>query len=198
MKRLELKKDFFHGTLGNYVHQQYLVRRISPNEKATAITLIPKNASTTFRSHRIIANWRVSHWLHTKQSDFQEIAVLFRDPYQRWISGVTEYCHRVNEDPTTIDLDQIVFDEHTVAQSNYLYMLNPKKCIFFMLEDDGVNKINLAYNVLRDNKRDNITAKEISKAKVRDIILDIVGKDQEGKVKDYYKKDYMIMDKYYG
>ena len=67
-----------------------------------------------------------------------------------------------------------------------------------MLEDDGVNKINLAYNVLRDNKRDNVTAKEISKAKVRDIILDIVGKDQEGKVKDYYKKDYMIMDKYYG
>jgi len=136
--------------------------------------------------------------VHTSHSDFEEIGILFRDPYQRWISGVTEYCYRFNLDPKILNFDQIIFDGHTVAQSDYLYQINPKISYFFMIEDDGVNKINTAYNVFKEVYKDNATEDKLKKSGVRDIILDRINKNYESKVKDYYKKDYIIMDKYYG
>jgi len=198
MKRLDLKKDFFHDLLGNYVFQQFVVKRPASKEKATAIPLIPKNASTTLRHRKNRENWSISHWMHTSHSDFEEIGILFRDPYQRWISGVTEYCYRFNLDPKILNFDQIIFDGHTVAQSDYLYQINPKISYFFMIEDDGVNKINTAYNVFKEVYKDNATEDKLKKSGVRDIILDRINKNYESKVKDYYKKDYIIMDKYYG
>lgn len=199
MKRLDLKKNFFDVMYVNYVYQQYIVNRRDPRAKATAILLICKNASTTFREHRLMATWKVSHHLHTRQSDFQEIGILWRHPIGRWISGITEYCHRFNHDPKKIDLSQIQFDEHTVSQSDYCYELDPKKCTFFMLEDDGINKIHEQYHVFRGGPRHaNNTSRELKKAAVRDIIKERLDKNLESKIKDYYKKDFYILDKYYG
>lgn len=97
---------------------------------------IPKNASTFCANTvgerlgwREPLNFRQSYRVKTKIP-----FIVIRDPIERWITGITEFIVRSNLENNWINLNvfkNIVFDEHTIPQIEYLRDLNLDKAIIF-------------------------------------------------------------------
>lgn len=106
---------------------------ISP--KGSFYLNIPKNAST-YMTNLLLANG----WEHsTVNSTVTEAIVILRDPVERWISGFATYAaswllgagygsdhfrEDYNDLSQRIIFDQLVFDDHTTEQVQYVEQLD--------------------------------------------------------------------------
>ena len=98
---------------------------------------IPKNAST-YLSNILLSNGWQHHTLGDSSHLIKHIIVVLRDPMERWISGFATYCsswilgpnygsdHFVidyNELTERLIFDNLVFDDHTTPQSQFVEFL---------------------------------------------------------------------------
>lgn len=96
---------------------------LSPCKKY-AMVQIPKNSSSYWEVWLQQLGWTLHYNAHTPA---QTLLVQLRDPVERWIAGIAEYCYLYHNDavldmPTAARLfeDRVVFDDHTECQ-NYFY-----------------------------------------------------------------------------
>jgi hypothetical protein len=102
---------------------------------------IPKNAST-YLSNILFANGWKHHILNQGSAPLSQAIVILRDPVERWISGFATYAsswllgHSYGSDHFVRDYNQLVeriifdnliFDDHTTPQWNYVSQL-PATC----------------------------------------------------------------------
>jgi hypothetical protein len=110
---------------------------------------IPKNAST-FLSNVLQENGWEHYNLNDTQRAITEYVVVLRDPIDRWISGFATYAsswllgagygsdHFVqdyNELTERVIFDNLVFDDHTTPQAEYVGQLSAKPVTYFKLTD---------------------------------------------------------------
>lgn len=111
-----------------------------------AFLLIPKNASTTYMDLGHIDNTS-NHSIAWKN-----FIVTLRDPYTRWLAGVSEYYIRHESAYDRIEdlervLDKIELDEHTVPQIKFFkHLLENSHTEFYLLEH-GLEKVNDKYDL---------------------------------------------------
>jgi hypothetical protein len=117
---------------------------------------IPKNGST-YLSNILLSNGWQHHTLGDSSHLITHIIVVLRDPVERWISGFATYCsswilgpnygsdHFVedyNDLTERIIFDNLVFDDHTTPQSEFVKFLPKVKPItYFQLNTDTVENI---------------------------------------------------------
>ena len=109
-----------------------------------AFLMIPKNASTSYTSLGRIGN------TENNTIKLKNFIVTLRDPFSRWISGVSEYYVRHEFEYDRIEdlervLDKIELDEHTVPQIRFFEHLLDKKNTEFYLLENGLDKVNKKY-----------------------------------------------------
>jgi len=198
--KLKLDPKIFATYRADLCHGHWLGNRPRPKSKGRiAILLIPKNASQTI-SRNCSDAWRREFTRHNHDSHIINYVVLLRDPLRRWVSGVVEYCVRNNKDIRTLDLDKMIFDEHTVPQFEHCYFINPDKCDFYVLEDNGIQEIYENYNIKSGNIENANEAKEIkAKHAPTKWLKNYVSKNPafRQKIKKFYARDYSIIKQYY-
>ena len=143
---------------------------------------IPKNAST-YMTNLLLAN----EWTHSDVYDpkINECIVILRDPVERWISGFATYAASwllgygygsdhfrddYNELVQRVIFDQLIFDDHTTEQVQFIYQLGTKDVTYFKLNYElGMNlesfldcKLGLNNPVLSNKSEDNYDTKAIA------------------------------------
>ena len=97
---------------------------------------IPKNASSMIRKVLHTMNWQYELFdEHIIADGFKTIVVL-RDPFERWISGITEYLtlyfpnkKDLNDDLLEFICSHVTFDDHTEKQIYFVNNLNKNDCV---------------------------------------------------------------------
>jgi len=121
---------------------------------------IPKNAST-YLTNILLANGWQHHSLHQSSSIKRSIVVL-RDPIERWISGFATYAsswilgagygsdHFLQDYNALVErfiFDNIVFDDHTTAQSQFVAQLPATDITYFKLNKNIIDQIGQDLNI---------------------------------------------------
>ncbi len=170
---------------------------------------IPKNASTYLTNIFKENTW--THWniLENNKSIKTTIAFL-RDPVDRWVSGFATYAalhllgpgygsdHFVqdyNDLTEKIIFDQIIFDDHTDLQINYIQQILDYNPTFFRCNKNLIEQINsflgndLNTNVIAEANlsESNFDTNQISKFIQKKINEKL---DLKARVIQCYKKDY--------
>lgn len=117
---------------------------------------IPKNAST-YLTNVLLSNGWQHHTLGDSGHLIRHIIVVLRDPVERWISGFATYAsswilgrdygsdHFVedyNDLTERLIFDNLVFDDHTTPQSDFVNFLpNTIPVTYFRLDPDTVGNI---------------------------------------------------------
>lgn len=146
---------------------------------------IPKNASTYVTNLLKYNNW--SHWNIIQQPiDVDNCLVILRDPVERWLSGFGTYAalhllgygygsdHFVqdyNDLAERLIFDQIVFDDHTDFQLNYVQQIINCNPVYFRLNQNLKSRIDsyLGYDlnsyadIERNQSESNYDTGQISK-----------------------------------
>lgn len=172
---------------------------------------IPKNAST-FLSNVLVDNG----WEHYNIADTHrtvtEYIVVLRDPIDRWVSGFATYAsswllgagygsdHFVedyNELVERIIFDNLVFDDHTTPQCEYVNQLPAKPVTYFKLTDRLVKQISrhtgvdLIVNAVDGNvSENNYDQRQISKLIKQRIDSDLALK---ARIIERYKCDFNLI-----
>lgn len=172
-----------------------------------ALVNIPKNAST------LIVNW--SHEQtdpniisEANYLDFEvdKYYVLIRDPFDRWISGVTEYYYRQNkqnkvEIKDLFDrIDMIEFDEHTAPQYQFLNFDYTKNTVFVPMNKKGIHYLNKKFLKYPHHPKKVWESASIdTKVRIQRLLLEKVQKQPslKDKVMIFYKQDYKIIENYF-
>jgi len=114
---------------------------------------IPKNASSFIKGCLIgcYGMWRHSETLVPAD----EYLIALREPIERWISGIAEYCYNTGI-MLTVDqaLEQITFDDHTEHQVYFIQEVDLSKATFLRVDERLRN--NLEHWVKQFNYRTNI------------------------------------------
>jgi hypothetical protein len=122
---------------------------------------IPKNAST-YLTNLLLSNGWQHHTLSNSHHLVQQAVVVLRDPVERWISGFATYCsswilgpnygsdHFVedyNDLTERLVFDNLVFDDHTTPQSQFVDLLPKSTYItYFDLNQHTVKNISQYIN----------------------------------------------------
>ena len=198
--KLTLDPKIFATYRGDLCQGHWLGNRSLPKSKGRiAILLIPKNASSTLSKNCSNA-WRREWYRHLHDTKITKYVVLLREPLRRWVSGVVEYCVKNKKDIRTLDLDKIVFDEHTVPQFEHCYFLNPDKCDFYVLEDNGIKEIYENYDIKHGYV---VNANEAKEVKEKEMLIEWLknylskNPNFREKIKKFYARDYSIIKQYY-
>ncbi len=117
---------------------------------------IPKNASTYLTNILSLNNW--VHWnILDNSSTIKKTVAVIRDPVDRWISGFATYAalhlfgpgygsdhflKDFNDLAERIIFDQIVFDDHTDYQVNYIQQIANYNPVYFRYNKNIVTQIN--------------------------------------------------------
>jgi len=197
--KLNLPEDFFPSEPIDFVHGHWLGTRSTGNKNQLCIPLIPKNGTQTI-SRNIDGEWR--RFFHRQKDSntdarIKTYIILLREPLRRWISGVAEYCTRNFIDVKTLDLTEIVFDEHTTSQTAHLYAIQPKKCDFFLLDDNGMQEMYDAYPINNGPiQNHNETKWDDKKTESTEYLFNVLKNDLElrSKIKKFYKNDYFLLN----
>jgi hypothetical protein len=185
---------------------------MSPDKKNFYFA-IPKNASTYLTNLLKANNW--THWnILDNPAGIEKTMVFVRDPLDRWISGFATYAalrlfgfgygsdHFVedyNDLSKRIIFDQIIFDDHTDLQVNYIKQILDYNPIFFRYNKNLVPQINyfLGYNLNTDvavhnnDSESNFDTKQISNFMKQEIDSN---PDLKAKIVKCYKQDYEFID----
>jgi len=100
---------------------------------------IPKNASSFVKGCLISSR---GMWRHNETLvQANEYLIVLREPIERWISGIAEYCYNSGTMLTLAQaLEQITFDDHTEKQVYFIQGVNLSNATFLRVD-----------NHLRDN-----------------------------------------------
>lgn len=130
---------------------------VSPDGQFRLI-YIPKNASIEVRN--ALNGWKKSNYLEDKHQ--AQNIVLFRDPTERWISGIAEflvgkfsYMGNINQPVDVDELDYLmtsnlfqnllfhfgIFDGHTLPQACYVNGIDLSHSLFFFIDHEVMSKI---------------------------------------------------------
>lgn len=117
---------------------------------------IPKNASTYITNVLKENNWL--HWNILDNPDtIKKTLVIIRDPVDRWVSGFATYAalhlfgrgygsdhflEDFNALAERIIFDQVIFDDHTDYQVNYIQQILNYKPIYFRYNKNIIEQIN--------------------------------------------------------
>lgn len=115
----------------------------------TAIPNIPKNGSSSIKN--FFPNCDIIPF-NDKCRHAQQVVVL-RDPVERWYSGIMEFMRRNNVKQRDIMNDTflwtlangIVFDEHTLPQSEFVSKVNWDKAVCFWFDKSFTEKWNFHF-----------------------------------------------------
>jgi hypothetical protein len=126
------------------------------SDKKTFYLNVPKNSSSTIKSGLTEIGWEFASVYDYPDAD---IIVVWRDPIERWASGIFEYLlmYNVNAidsicEPFNYDLwpligeklgmsiifDRMTFDDHTDRQCVFLHNINLDRCTWIKI-NDGFN-----------------------------------------------------------
>lgn len=107
---------------------------LSPCEEY-AMVQIPKNSSSYWEVWLKQLGWTLHYNTHTPA---QTLFVQLRDPVERWVAGIAEYCYLYHNDhelknSTAIRLfeDRVVFDDHTECQCYFYNCFSHQSCVYF-------------------------------------------------------------------
>jgi len=124
-------------------HHGYCLAKLGIDDRLYAYINIPKNASSFTKI--IWDGARPLDFLTGKLPTDTEYVIVLRDPLRRWLSGVAEAIHTEHELIENINFnemfDQIVLDDHTAPQVDFLAGLDYNKVVWFKMEDDLQNTL---------------------------------------------------------
>lgn len=167
---------------------------------------IPKNAS---RSLKYIQDNPSRHRIQKETVKPEIVHVILRDPLERWISGFSEYLLRssIHEDngynsvfnsfKVLNDLNnsfKVHWDEHTAPQSRFLlpdynykfWYLNHYENVYEITNKLGISK-----------QPEWVGSKKWGAKNIRDFIRFYLSDQQIKIIKEYYKKDYKLIKKWF-
>ena len=159
-----------------------------------AFLLIPKNASTSYTSLGHIDN------IQNTTINWKTFVVTLRDPFTRWLAGVSEYYIRHEFEYSRIEdlervLDKVELDEHTVPQIRFFEQLVDNQSADFYLLENGLEKVNDTYKLWSDIP---VSYKSTSLKKAIQYGLKwyVKANPELGrKIKSFYKEDYDFISK---
>lgn len=170
---------------------------------------IPKNASTYLTNVLKENNW--IHWnIRDNPTSIKTTIAFIRDPLERWVSGFATYAalhlfgpgygsdHFVedfNELTKRIIFDQIIFDDHTDFQVNYVQQILNYNPVFFRYNKNIIQQINCFLGqdlntniVVNDNASDsNFDTRQVAQFIQKQIDS---CPDLKARIVSRYKKDY--------
>lgn len=184
---------------------------ISPNKDFFWLS-IPKNASTFMTNVLQQNQWEFDSISFYKNKD---VICILRDPVERWISGFTTYCclnllsehygsarflTDYNELFERLVFDNIVFDDHTTPQVDFVNLIPKTKNIIYLYANSDTlfsqfeNTVNqkLEYDIHHtdnNSKENNYDANQISQW-----IKSRLTPELEQKIKMQYNQDYHLID----
>ena len=169
-------------------------------DKSTIFVSIPKNASS------FVSDWLVENGWISRQIDSTDpkyVALVLRDPVDRWCSGMAQYLQGISVDVTTLNTatDKILFDvvngfdDHTWSQHLFYEDIFPNRPrIAFHTEKNLQHSLKQYFrlnqpettNYNYSTNNGNLELVEYFKDKLEDPIL-------LEKVKQAYRRDYELM-----
>jgi len=176
--------------------------------KIVALCWIPKNASTTLKT---TPNGFVpfAGAFNFTQHEYDELIVFLRDPFDRWKSGVVQYMflaegqtfakqysHKETRDEILKSLDRIVFDVHTLRQTDFFLFsgMDHSKSKFYNIDTGGLERFQADYNFWNEKvPHENNSKRNDFIANIRKNFANYVTPALEAKVKEFYKPDYDFM-----
>lgn len=184
---------------------------LSPDNK-TFFFCIPKNASTFMTGVLLQNNWEyanISYFTGT------EVICLVRDPLDRWISGISTYCclHLLNQNygsdmfvenyNTLVErliFDNIVFDDHTTPQIEFINTIPvDKNIVYFLAEKKSLIKklsdylgYTLNYNLHEINE--NSTENNYDQKRISDLLSLKLNSYYKDKIARRYHRDYQLLE----
>jgi hypothetical protein len=156
--------------------------------KSIAILWMPKCASSAVRKH-------TRGWVKSRLGDvtrkFNQVCVILRDPYERFISALNMYTSSrpITSDFISLDADRGTFsthDEHFLPQSFFLeHLTDFSKIDFFYMKTNVLQHVSDYYNLNWDHT-------EYQYGKDHDY-YQIVKSVDEDMIRDIYKQDYELI-----
>jgi hypothetical protein len=184
---------------------------LSPDGKLFYLN-IPKNAST-FLSSVLHQN----NWYYGNLSTFtgNKIICVLRDPINRWLSGMSTYSalyllganygsdmfiENYNELTERIIFDNIVFDDHTTPQIDFVNLVPKNKEIIYFSADNNLLLDNLSkylgttldYNLSITNE--NASENNYDTRQIRKFLVSRLTENLTNKLKIQFKQDYQLLD----
>jgi len=168
--------------------------------------LISKNASTTVRKKLEEYKWK---YCLRPPLESETIHAVLRDPFERWLSGISEFLCNGNYEKDIKEIFQLVesatfiemiceigiFDGHTVPQTWYLHGLDINKLKFYKFDDSVVERLfkNLDINDTYTNEKVSIALPYQSE--IKSIVRDQVAKQclQSKVLSHYVTNDILLM-----
>lgn len=198
------------GLLNRFEHKGYTFGAcMTTLENNLMYVQIPKNASTWTKFNLNNLKWEDFNY-HYDHLYKKHALVVLRDPVSRWLSGVCEYfsLHHPNIDTNEFNktfyeflMDQIVFDDHTEHQHYFIDGLSLNNITFFFCNDDyRLNFDNFFKDLGIDNSYhqhdyQHTTEGNIVLTKFKKIFQTLLLEPKYlNKIKDYYKKDYALIN----
>lgn len=183
---------------------------------------IPKNASTFTKVNHF--GWTVDNYYKCEPTS--TVLVVLRDPIDRWLSGISEYFYRYQQDISNItdllesdepslklylDLifNQITFDDHTEKQIRFINDIDFNKCVFFKCDLNFPRLYSEFYrtNFNLDNQFNlspwyNVTKDYPKKQKIKELFRIILKRNRRYKdqLMYHFRQDYELIKevKFYG
>lgn len=172
---------------------------------------IPKNAST-FLSNVLLENGWEHYNIYDTQHKVHKCLVVLRDPIDRWISGFATYAsswllgsgygsdHFVqdyNQLVERIIFDNLIFDDHTTPQAEYIKQLPPVDVVYFKLSDQLTKQVSKCINSdLVVNAVDgNVSENNYDQRQISTLIRQRVESDLalKAKIIEQYKCDFNLI-----
>jgi hypothetical protein len=172
---------------------------------------IPKNAST-FLSSVLQQN----NWYYSSLNNFQgsKVICVLRDPIDRWISGMATYSalyllgKNYGSDMFVKDynilterliFDNIVFDDHTASQVEFVNCIpNDKEIVYFLIDNESILKKMsdyLGYKLLFnfDDTNENASKNNYDTDQLTRFFKSKLTEELKSKLQIKYKKDYQLI-----
>lgn len=173
---------------------------------------IPKNASTYITNILVANGWK--HHNVKNSAPITQCLVVLRDPIDRWISGFGTYAsswllgagygsdHFVEDyTPLTERLifDNITFDDHTTAQSEYVAQLPTVSTQYFKLTKNIIDHLSqdLNINLVVQPVDANVSENNYDQQQIVKLIQARVEKDPALKARlfEHFKSDFDLINR---
>lgn len=172
---------------------------------------IPKNASTWAKDYFVFGyNWdNFSNFAkYNLLKNFHKIVIL-RDPYERWLSGISTYIMRdvhylqMTKEVMKLITTKIEFDEHTKPQTNFLNGIDTSDCTFFRVDHSLDKDIQNFMDYKKQVKSDrfhmvkSLNRNELEHINFRTALINYTKDNKEfmDRLEEYYKDDYNLMNR---
>ena len=184
---------------------------MSPDKKIFYLN-IPKNASTYISNLLLHNSWEKWNIFEDPQP-IETCIVFLRDPIDRWISGFSTYSalrlfgygygsdHFLSDFNTLserIIFDQIIFDDHTELQVNYIKQVLQFNIVYFRCHEI-VKHLNYYLNTSLDDQLDiesNHSESNFDTFQISKFLKDLIFRKPElsARIVDAYKEDYNLIN----